>query len=139
MHLRASHASVSACRGTLSSLFGEALTEEVLADVDPATPPLCHQDLMSCGDCRRCRCDGLCGYQEWKKRWESMLPRMEAAAIDQRRLRALLRPDAPKAKREKAAKGSSPRGEPRSLAQSRRVHIHRGHDHAAFFVTTLAV
>jgi ribosomal protein S12 methylthiotransferase accessory factor len=98
MHLRASSASVSICRGTLGALFGEALTEEVLADLDPTKNPFRHQNLMSCGDCRGCRCDGLCGYQEWKGRWDTLLPRMEAAAIDQRRLRAVLRPDAPNAK-----------------------------------------
>lgn len=97
MHLRAGDASPDACRETLAALFGGELAEEVLEDLDPATNPLRHQDLMACGDCRRCRCEGLCGYEEWKGRWETLLPRMEAAAIDQRHLRDLLRAPAPDA------------------------------------------
>jgi hypothetical protein len=123
MHLRASGAPERACRGTLSALFGEALTEEVLADLDPTKNPFRHQNLMSCGDCRRCRCDGLCGYQEWKGRWELLLPRMEAAAIDQRHLRAVLRPDSSKPKPEQARPGGPARGdEPRK----RRVRVASG-------------
>jgi ribosomal protein S12 methylthiotransferase accessory factor len=123
MHLRASGAPERACRGTLSALFGEALTEEVLADLDPTKNPFRHQNLMSCGDCRRCRCDGLCGYQEWKGRWELLLPRMEAAAIDQRHLRAVLRPDSSKPKAEQARPGGPARGdEPRK----RRVRVASG-------------
>lgn len=93
VHLRANGTSVRACRGTLAALFGEELAEEVLADLDPTEDPFRHQSLMSCGDCSRCRCEGLCGYEQWRARWAALLPRMEAAAIDQRRLRPLLRPD----------------------------------------------
>ena len=56
---------------------------------------------MACGDGRRCRCDGRCGYQAWKARWETLLPRMERAAIDRLRLRAIQRPSA------KAARAAS--------------------------------
>lgn len=91
VHLRAEGASPSDCHATLAALFGEEQAEEVLVDLDPANDPFRHQSLMACGDCRRCRCAGLCGYEEWKARWATLLPRMESAAIDQRRLSTVLR------------------------------------------------
>jgi ribosomal protein S12 methylthiotransferase accessory factor len=113
MHLRAKGATERASRGTLAALFGEELAEEVLADLDPTQNPFRHQNLMSCGDCRRCRCDGICGYQEWKARWATLLPRMAAAAIDQARLRPILRPDARAVPRKEAAAPKAKAKKPR--------------------------
>ncbi len=87
VHLRASRVPLRFCRSSLRSLFGDALADEVVDDIDPAKNPFRHQRLMACGDCQACTCRGVCGYDEWKARWATILPRMEAASIDQLRLR----------------------------------------------------
>ena len=87
LHMRASGMTLRACRGTLRSLFGESLACEVIDDIDPAKNPFRHHKLMTCGNCESCTCRGICGYESWKARWELLLARMEAAGIDQLRLR----------------------------------------------------
>lgn len=87
VHMRASGMPLRACRTSLRSLFGDALASEVIDDSDPTQNPFRHLRLMSCGDCKACTCEGICGYEPWKARWALLLPRMEAAGIDQLRLR----------------------------------------------------
>jgi hypothetical protein len=87
VHMRARGMPLRDCRGSLSSLFGEALAYEVIDDIDPAKKPFRHHNLMTCGDCTTCTCHGICGYESWKTRWGALLPRMEGAGIDQLRLR----------------------------------------------------
>ena len=92
VHMRASGMALRGCRTSLRSLFGDSLADEVVSDIDPAKNLLAPHRLMSCGDCQACTCVGICGYEPWKARWALLLPRMEAAGIDQLRLREVLGP-----------------------------------------------
>jgi hypothetical protein len=92
VHLRANGMSLRACRESLSSLFGESLAAAVVDDMHPAKNPFRHHNLMTCGDCQACTCRGTCGYDPWKARWGLLLARMEAAGIDQLRLREVFGP-----------------------------------------------
>ncbi len=89
--MRANGVPLKACRGSLRSLFGEPLADEVIDDIDPAKNPFRHHKLMSCGRCDTCSCQGTCGYESWKARWGLLFARMETAGIDQLRLREMLR------------------------------------------------
>jgi hypothetical protein len=96
VHLRASGMPLRACRASLSSLFGEALADEVIDETDPAKNPFEPHNLMTCGDCSQCSCRGICGYEPWKARWAALLPRMKASGLDQQRLREVFRREPPK-------------------------------------------
>lgn len=113
VHLRASGMPLRACRATLVSLFGDALAHEVIEENDPAKNPFQPHNLMTCGDCSGCSCRGICGYEPWKARWAALLPRMEAAGIDQQRLR--------EAFGGQPRQGEPPKGEPPARGRKKRA------------------